>query len=41
MMLKIIYLNGRKGRVQAEIALQAGAEKAADIVVIAEAVEDQ
>lgn len=40
-MLKIIYLNGRKGRIQAEIALQTGADKEADIVVIGEALEDQ
>ena len=34
-------MNGRKGRQQAEVALQNGAEIEADVVVIAEALEDQ
>ena len=37
MIVGIIYLNGRKGRLQAEIALQTGADIGADVVVIAEA----
>lgn len=41
MLVGIIDLNGRKGRRQAEVALQTGPEEVADIVVIAEALEDQ
>ena len=33
----MIYLNGRKGRQQAEVALQTGSAKGSDVVVIVEA----
>ena len=39
--MKVIYLNGRKGRLQTEIALQIGSEKVSDVVVIAEALVEQ
>ena len=41
MIIGIMYLNRRKGRVQAEIALQIGSEEGADVVGIAEALADQ
>ena len=41
MMNKVIYLNGRRGRLQADMGLQLGADMEADVVVIAEAVADQ
>ena len=37
----LINLNGRKGRLHAEVALQTGADKVCDVVVKAEALEDQ
>lgn len=39
MVFKVLYLNGRRGRLQAGIALQIRGERGADIVVVAEAVE--
>ena len=39
--LKIMYLNGRRGQQQAEVALQIGSDKNAQVVIIAEALEDQ
>ena len=39
--LRVIYLNGRRGRRQAEVALQIGSDKKAEAVVIAEALSDQ
>jgi len=39
-MFRTLYLNGWKGRMQANIGLQLGAEKEAEVVVIAEAVRD-
>ena len=39
--LRIIYLNGRRGRQQAEVGLQIGSEKEAHVVVTAEALSDQ
>ena len=35
--MKLIYLDGVKGRLQAEVALHIGSEKEAHVVVIAEA----
>jgi len=40
-MNKVMYINRRRGRVQGDMGLQLGAELGADVVVIAEAVEDQ
>lgn len=40
MLIKVIYLNGRRGRSHTEVALQAGADNGVD-VVITEAIEDQ
>jgi len=40
-MNRILYLNGRRGRLQADLGLQLGAELGADVVVIAEAVADR
>jgi len=40
-MINILYLHGRKGRIQADLGLQIGAEKEADVVVIVEGVKDQ
>ena len=39
--VKIMYLNGRIGRQQAEVVLQIGSEKGAHAVVIAKALEEQ
>jgi len=39
MMFIVLYRNGRRGRIQADIALETGVEKEADVVVIAEVVE--
>jgi len=40
MLSKILYLNGRRGRAQADLLLQLGAELEADVVVVAEEVQD-
>ena len=39
-MNKVIYINGRRGRIQGDIGLQLGAEIGAEVVVIAEALDD-
>jgi len=40
MLNKILYLNGRRGRIQADLGLQLGADLEAEVVVKAEAVQD-
>jgi len=40
-MNKVLYLNGRRGRIQGDMVLQLGAELGAEVVVIVEALEDQ
>jgi len=39
-MNKVLYLNGPRGRLQADIGLHLGPEKEAEVVVIAAAVVD-
>jgi len=40
-MNKVMYINGRRGRIQGDMGLQLGAEIGAEVVVIAEALDDQ
>jgi len=40
-MNKVMYINGRRGQIQGDMGLQLGAEIGAEVVVIAEALDDQ
>jgi len=41
MMFRALYLNGRRRRIKGDLALQMGAEKEPDVVIMAEALDDQ
>jgi len=41
LMIKVPYLNDRRGRLQADLGLQIVVEKGAEVMMIAEAVDDQ